>query len=70
MSGNFPEIPDSQVVELLIALRAQHGSLNAALVRLYVAAYGHASILSVAEATGLSRGVVRRALGLVSETDT
>lgn len=57
------------VIRMLLALKAQHGDLNTALVREYVLLVGTMSERSLAQDLGVSRSVVRRALQGWSEMD-
>lgn len=57
------------LVTVLMRLKTEHGDLNRALVRLFVEAYGEASVASLARDVGLSRSVVRRAIQDLSEND-
>tara|TARA_R110002049_G_scaffold45609_9_gene133012 strand:- start:3283 stop:3573 length:291 start_codon:yes stop_codon:yes gene_type:complete len=56
-------------VALLLRLKQRYGDLNRALVGEHRAAYGVASVSSIAQDLGLNRSVVRRALQGLSESD-
>jgi transposase len=50
-------------------LKAEHGDLNAALIRLYVKVYGRTSDRQLAQDIGVSRSVIRRSLQKWSENN-
>ena len=60
--------PD-EILDLLLTLKSTHGSLDTALIRLWVYNYGPQSERALAQDLGLGRRAIRRALQDWSETN-
>lgn len=63
-------VPAVDMLAEMIRLKAVYGSLNTALVAIYVHVNGSENISNISRGLGLSRDAVRRALQDLSDSDS